>query len=121
MLSALPWFLRFWGRWLVQWAHPSSTLGGGQSRLHKQWEGPGFRAAEQARLRVLQRSLARRGKGGETMTLQRLIQDARREGKIEALVELYLSGDLPLSMAANKSGRSEEEFLERAKISSQNP
>ena len=46
------------------------------------------------------------------MTLQRLIQDARREGKIEALVELYLSGDLPLSMAANKSGLSEEEFLE---------
>ena len=55
------------------------------------------------------------------MTLQRLIQDARREGKIEALVELYLSGDLPLSMAANKSGLSDEEFLERAKISSQNP
>lgn len=54
------------------------------------------------------------------MTLQQLIQDERREGKIEALVELYLSGDLPLSMAVNKSGLSEEEFLERAKISSQN-
>ena len=48
------------------------------------------------------------------MTLQQLIQDERREGKIEALVELYLSSDLPLSMAANKSGLSEEEFLERA-------
>lgn len=39
---------------------------------------------------------------------------------MEALVELYLSGDLPLSMAVNKSGLSEEEFLERAKTSSQN-
>lgn len=58
------------------------------------------------------------------MTLQQLIKDERREaraeGKMEALVELYLGGDLPLSMAANKSGLSEEEFLERAKISSQN-
>ena len=54
------------------------------------------------------------------MTLQQLIQDERREGKIEALVELYLGSDLPLSMAANKSGLSEEEFLERAKISGQN-
>ena len=61
------------------------------------------------------------------MTLQQLIQDERREaraegwaegwveGRIEALVERYLSGGLPLSMAANKCGLSEEEFLEQTK------
>ena len=57
------------------------------------------------------------------MTLQQLIQDERREaraegwieGKIEALVELYLGGDLSLSMAAYKCGLSEEEFLEQTK------
>ena len=57
------------------------------------------------------------------MTLQQLIQDERREAraegwiecKIEALVELYLGGDLSLSMAANKCGLSEEEFLEQTK------
>lgn len=57
------------------------------------------------------------------MTLQRLLQDERREakaegkaeGKMEAFIDLYLSGDLPLSTAVSKCGLSEEEFLERTK------
>lgn len=51
------------------------------------------------------------------MTLQRLLQDERREAKVETLVELYQSGDIPLDKAAAKCGLSEKEFLELTKNS----